>query len=131
MRIIGHQFVMGRTIEDALKRSRKGENANYRYSYDMPGEAALTARDAARYLDSYRMAIRAIGSSGPFADMFAAPSISVQLSALTPRYEHAKRARGRAELTPRAMELANLARAQGIGPTATADEADRQESNLD
>src|SRR3546814_11807834 len=67
MRIIGHQFVMGRTIEDALKRSRKGENANYRYSYDMLGEAALTARDAARYLDSYRMAIRAIGSSGPFA----------------------------------------------------------------
>src|SRR3546814_11456433 len=97
MRIMGHQFVMGRTIEDALKRSRKGENANYRYSYDMLGEAALTARDAARYLDSYRMAIRAIGSSGPFADLIVAPSISVKLSAMHPRYQQAKRTSVRAE----------------------------------
>ncbi len=131
MRIMGHQFVMGRTIEDALKRSRKGENASYRYSFDMLGEAALTARDAARYMDSYRMAIRAIGASGPFPDLFAAPSISVKLSALHPRYEHAKRARVRAELTPRVLELAQLAREQSIGFTIDAEEADRLEMSLD
>ncbi len=61
MRIMGHQFVMGRTIEEALTRSRKGDNAAYRYSFDMLGEAALTARDAQRYLEAYRKAIHAIG----------------------------------------------------------------------
>ncbi|MGK9517967.1 proline dehydrogenase family protein, partial [Salmonella enterica subsp. enterica] len=88
------------TIEEALARSRKGANAAYRYSFDMLGEAALTAKDAQRYLDAYRMAIHAIGRSvgGAPADVFAAPSISVKLSALHPRYEHAKRARVLAEL---------------------------------
>src|SRR5690606_4930568 len=117
MRIMGHQFVMGRTIAEALKRSRKGENRAYRYSFDMLGEAALTARDAARYLEAYRKAILAIGAGGPYPYVFAAPSISVKLSALHPRYEHAKRARVRAELAPRVLELAQLAKQQGIGFT--------------
>src|SRR6478609_11910874 len=71
MRIMGHQFVMGRTIGEALSRSRKGD------------------------LEAYRAAIHAIGTSGKFVgtDVFAAPSISVKLSALHPRYELAKRAR--------------------------------------
>ena len=93
MKIMGHQFVLGRNIDEALSRSRKGDNAAYRYSFDMLGEGALTTKDAQRYLDAYRQAIHAIGSTGPFADVFAAPSISVKLSALHPRYEHAKRAR--------------------------------------
>jgi len=131
MRIMGHQFVMGRTIEEALKRSRKGENAAYRYSFDMLGEAAFTAKDAARYLDAYRRAILAIGAGGPYPDVFAAPSISVKLSALHPRYEVGKRARVHAELTPRVLELAQLARAQGIGFTIDAEEADRLELSLD
>src|SRR5690606_28182524 len=92
MRIMGHQFVMGRTIGEALSRGRKGINARYRYSYDMLGEAAFTAADAARYLQAYRDAILAIGAQGEkVADIFTAPSISVKLSALHPRYEHAKR----------------------------------------
>src|SRR5690606_16887741 len=74
MRIMGHQFVMGRTIDEALARSRKGGNAIYRYSFDMLGEAALTRRDAARYLDAYGEAIAAIGRTGPFADPITAPS---------------------------------------------------------
>jgi RHH-type transcriptional regulator, proline utilization regulon repressor / proline dehydrogenase / delta 1-pyrroline-5-carboxylate dehydrogenase len=131
MRIMGHQFVMGRTIEDALKRSRRGANAAYRYSYDMLGEAALTARDAARYLDAYRRAILAIGAAGPYPDVFAAPNISIKLSALHPRYEHGKRARVLAELTPRVLELAQLAKSQGIGMTIDAEEADRLELSLD
>ena len=62
MRIMGHQFVMGRTIGEALARSRKGDNAAYRYSFDMLGEGALTTKDALRYLQAYRDAIDAIGT---------------------------------------------------------------------
>ncbi len=136
MRIMGHQFVMGRSIEEALARSRKGDNARYRYSFDMLGEAALTAADAERYLAAYRMAIDAIGRSfgdgeGAADGVFAAPSISVKLSALHPRYEHAQRARVLAELTPRVLELARLAKSHGIGFTIDAEEADRLELSLD
>jgi RHH-type transcriptional regulator, proline utilization regulon repressor / proline dehydrogenase / delta 1-pyrroline-5-carboxylate dehydrogenase len=130
MRIMGHQFVMGRTIEDAVRRSRRGSNAAYRYSFDMLGEAALTARDAGRYMDAYRQAIVALGRAGPYPDVFAAPNISIKLSALHPRYEHAKRARVLAELGPRVLELAQLAKAQGIGMTIDAEEADRLELSL-
>src|SRR5690606_14353058 len=125
MRIMGHQFVMGRTIDEALARSRKGGNAIYRYSFDMLGEAALTRRDAARYLDAYGEAIAAIGRTGPFADPITAPSISVKLSALHPRYEHAKRARVLAELAPDLLRLARQAKGYNIGLTVDAEEADR------
>lgn len=138
MRIMGHQFVMGRTIGEALSRSKKGDNAHYRYSFDMLGEGALTTKDALRYLQAYRDAIHAIGKSAQSgaksADpdaVFGAPSISVKLSALHPRYEHAKRARVFAELTPRVLELAQLARNYGIGFTIDAEEADRLEMSLD
>ena len=135
MRIMGHQFVMGRTIDAALARSKKGRNTAYRYSFDMLGEAAITAGDAERYLQAYRDAIVAIGASGRSApigkDPFGAASISVKLSALHPRYEHAKRKRVLAELTPRVLELAQLAKAQDIGFTIDAEEADRLELSLD
>ncbi len=131
MRIMGHQFVMGRNIEEALERSHKGDNAAYRYSFDMLGEGAFTAHDAARYLEAYSLAILSIGAGGPYPDVFAAPSISVKLSALHPRYEFAKRARVLAELTPRIIELARLAKAQGIGFTIDAEESERLELSLD
>ena len=136
MKIMGHQFVLGRSIGEALARSRKGDGANYRYSFDMLGEAALTAADAARYLQSYREAIDAIGRTGPGgsfagADVYAAPSISIKLSALHPRYEHAKRERVLAELAPRILELAKLACGHGIGFTIDAEETDRLELSLD
>ncbi len=141
MRIMGHQFVMGRTIEEALTRSRKGDNAAYRYSFDMLGEAALTARDAQRYLEAYRKAIHAIGkhsnphrqgdAGGPFNNVFSSPSISVKLSALHPRYEHGQRARVLAELGPHLLELARLAKQYGIGLTIDAEETDRLELSLD
>ena len=138
MRIMGHQFVMGRTIDEALARSRKGDNASYRYSFDMLGEGALTSQDALRYIDAYRAAIHAIGrhASAQRQDdaqggVFAAPSISVKLSALHPRYEHAKRERVLAELTPRVLELAQLAKKYDVGFTIDAEEADRLELSLD
>src|SRR5688500_8280940 len=64
MKIMGHQFVMGRTIGEALARSQKGDNANYRYSFDMLGEGALTTKDALRYLQAYGVATHATGKSG-------------------------------------------------------------------
>jgi RHH-type proline utilization regulon transcriptional repressor/proline dehydrogenase/delta 1-pyrroline-5-carboxylate dehydrogenase len=132
MKIMGHQFVMGRTIGEALSRARKGRNADYRYSYDMLGEAALTQRDADRYLEAYRSAIDAIGrDAGQPADEIVAPSISVKLSALHPRYEHAKHERVLAELAPRLLDLAQRAKGHGIGLTVDAEEADRLELSLD
>ena len=131
MRIMGHQFVMGRSIEEAQQRAAEKGARDYRYSYDMLGEAALTAPDAARYLEAYHQAILALGHSGPHGDVLEAPSISVKLSALHPRYELAQRARVLAELVPRLLQLAQLAKAQGIGMTVDAEEADRLELSLE
>ncbi len=135
MRIMGHQFVMGRTIDEALSRSRKGENAAYRYSFDMLGEAALTGKDAKRYFEAYRKAIIAIGNSlkkaGGASDVFAAPSISIKLSALHPRYEVGQRARVHAQLVPSVLELAQLAKAQSSGFTIDAEESERLELSLE
>jgi len=131
MRIMGHQFVMGRSINEALDRSVEKENAAYRYSYDMLGEAALTQPDAERYLRAYKDAIAALGKRGPFSNVLDAPSISVKLSALHPRYEVAKRARVDAELTPQLLELAQLAMKNAIGMTVDAEESDRLELSLD
>ena len=131
MRIMGHQFVMGRTIREALDRAEEKDNRAYRHSYDMLGEAALTQPDAERYHKAYKDAIAALGARGPFGDVLDAPSISIKLSALHPRYEVAKRARVHAELTPKLLELARLARQNGIGLTVDAEEADRLELSLE
>jgi RHH-type proline utilization regulon transcriptional repressor/proline dehydrogenase/delta 1-pyrroline-5-carboxylate dehydrogenase len=131
MRIMGHQFVMGRSIAEALDRARQKENRAYRYSYDMLGEAALTRPDAERYQQAYRDAIVALGQRGPWPDMLAAPSISVKLSALHPRYEVGQRVRVHAELGAKLLELAQLAMAQGVALTVDAEEADRLELSLD
>ena len=132
MRIMGHQFVMGRTIEEALGRSQKNEGRDYRYSFDMLGEAALTEADAARYLKSYSSAIDSIGDSieSPI-DVFSAPSISVKLSALHPRYSYTQYDRVMDELVPRVAELAVQARDRGIALTIDAEEADRLEISLE
>ncbi|HEY0198367.1 MAG TPA: bifunctional proline dehydrogenase/L-glutamate gamma-semialdehyde dehydrogenase PutA [Rhodanobacter sp.] len=131
MRIMGHQFVMGRTIGEALDRCAKKEYAVYRYSYDMLGESALTGETAERYQQDYRNAIAAIGARGPFANHTDAPSISVKLSALHPRYEVAQRKRARRELTGKLLELSQLAMKYGIALSVDAEEADRLELSLD
>ena len=130
MRIMGHQFVMGRTIKEGLDRAQEKENRAYRYSYDMLGEGALTTPDGERYYQAYVDAIKALGARGPFNDILDAPSISIKLSALHPRYEVGKRARVHAELQPKLLALAQLAKAQGICLTVDAEEADRLELSL-
>ncbi|WP_376694546.1 bifunctional proline dehydrogenase/L-glutamate gamma-semialdehyde dehydrogenase PutA [Wenzhouxiangella sp. EGI_FJ10409] len=131
MRIMGHQYVMGRNIEEAMERSKKKANRQFRYSFDMLGEAALTAADARRYFDSYANAIDAIGRATEGDNVFALPSISVKLSALHPRYEHAQHARIMEELVPRLRELTRRARKAGIALTVDAEEADRLMPSFD
>jgi len=132
MRIMGHQFVMGRTIGEALKRASGGEGAQYRYSFDMLGEAALTAADSARYLEAYHNGVKAIADAGREPEsIFAADSISVKLSALFPRYEYAQRDRVMKELAPKILELAIDARNHGVALTVDAEEADRLQIALE
>ena len=131
MRIMGHQYVMGRTIESAMERATRSDNRAYRFSFDMLGEAALTAADAERYRAAYESAIRSIGERRPPGDIYAAPSISVKLSALHPRYEHAQRDRVLDELVPALLGLARLAREQDIALTVDAEEAERLNLSLE
>src|SRR3981081_1964494 len=100
MRLLASHFVLGQTIEDALKRARS-EHA-VRYSFDMLGEGARTAADAERYFASYAHAIDAIGASAGNAVSTSRPSISVKLSALHPRFEALSRDLVLTELVPRA-----------------------------
>ena len=133
MRIMGHQFVMGRTIGEALRRSAKKGNTGYRYSFDMLGEAALTSADAQRYMDAYHAGVTEIGA-GPLQDpedIFAAPGVSVKLSALHPRFSFTQQDRVLSELVPKVTELAIHARECGIGLTIDSEEADRLELTLE
>ncbi len=131
MRIMGHQFVMGRDIGKALAQAADGDAARFRYSFDMLGESALTEPDAARYLESYAGAIAAVGASVRRGGEPAAwPSISVKLSALHPRYEFTRQRQVLAELGARLEMLARQAKQAGIALTVDAEEADRLELSL-
>ncbi len=131
MRILARQFVMGRTIEEALDHARPAEEHGYRHSYDMLGEAAHTAADAARYLAAYEHAVAAIGHAAGGRAVEDAPGISVKLSALHPRYEMAQRERVLSEMAPPLLALAEQARDAGIALTIDAEEADRLDLSLD
>jgi RHH-type proline utilization regulon transcriptional repressor/proline dehydrogenase/delta 1-pyrroline-5-carboxylate dehydrogenase len=132
MRLMAEQFVMGRTIAEALSRSHSGGSARFRHSFDMLGESALTAADAARYHASYADAITAIGQARDRdATVFAQPSISVKLSALHPRFEYPQHRRVLAELMPSLTALAQIAKDHGIGMTIDAEEAERLELSLE
>ncbi|MEM7081886.1 MAG: bifunctional proline dehydrogenase/L-glutamate gamma-semialdehyde dehydrogenase PutA [Pseudomonadota bacterium] len=133
MRIMGRQFVMGRNIDDALKRSLKKDNRDYRYSFDMLGEAALTAKDARRYFDAYAKAIEQIGKNkaSKGKSTFESPGISVKLSALHPRYDLHHRKRVLHEMVPMLEALAVKARDYDIGFCVDAEEAARLELSLE
>ena len=131
MRILARQFVMGRTIEEALARARNDEARGYRHSYDMLGEAACTMADADRYFEAYKAAIAAIGKAAGETGAIAAPGISVKLSALHPRYELAQARRVHGELAPRLMELARESKRYDIGLTVDAEEAARLDLSLE
>ncbi|HXL99781.1 MAG TPA: bifunctional proline dehydrogenase/L-glutamate gamma-semialdehyde dehydrogenase PutA, partial [Rhizomicrobium sp.] len=133
MRILGRQFVLGRTIEEAFKDAREYIAKGYRFSFDMLGEAAYTKHDAARYYAAYRDALHMIAKLQPddAGSIFERPSISVKLSALHPRYEWVKRERVMAELLPQLARLAGEARAANLAFTIDAEEAERLDLMLD
>ncbi len=130
MRLLGHQFVLGETIEDALKRAADARAKTYRHSFDMLGEGARTAPDAERYFNAYADAIEVIGQSASGA-LPARSGISVKLSALHPRYQARQRDRVLKELTPRLIALCQAAKAHDLNLTVDAEEADRLELSLD
>ncbi len=131
MREMGEQFVLGRTIEEAVKRGRSYTQRGYLYSYDMLGEAARTEADALRYLKAYADAIGALKRHALQGDIRANPGISVKLSALHPRYEIAQKATTLPTISERLGRLCRAARESGMGLNIDAEEADRLDLSLD
>ena len=139
MRVLGHQFVMGATIGEALQRSTGAAERRYAYSYDMLGESALTRADAECYFAKYRAAVSAIAehwralraTGSPEGGPGLHPGISVKLSALYPRYELAQRAAVMRELLPQLEQLVLLAQQEGVLLTVDAEEAERLELSLE
>jgi RHH-type proline utilization regulon transcriptional repressor/proline dehydrogenase/delta 1-pyrroline-5-carboxylate dehydrogenase len=131
IRALSDQFVFGHSIEAALARAHRAAPQGYRYSFDMLGEAALTAHDAQRYFLSYRHAIDAVGVAYHGWGPVAGGSVSVKLSALHPRYGYTQHGRIVRELLPRLLELLRLAQRHRIALVIDAEEADRLELSLD
>ena len=144
IQLLGRQFVLGRTIAEAMEEAqdqrkdmesaRRGSaNAatGLRFSYDMLGEGARTEHDAERYLASYGNAIQAISRGQVAASPETADGISIKLSALFSRYEDGQRERVFAELLPRVWSLIELAASANLNLTIDAEETDRLELSLD
>jgi RHH-type proline utilization regulon transcriptional repressor/proline dehydrogenase/delta 1-pyrroline-5-carboxylate dehydrogenase len=129
MRLMGHAFIVGESIDAALARGRRQPELTL-CSFDMLGEGARTEADARRYFEAYRDAIEVLGRqrAGP---VHARSGISIKLSALEPRYQLLQRPRVLAHLVPRAIELARCACRAGIPLTVDAEEADRLDLSLD
>ncbi len=131
MRMMGEQFVLGQTIEEALEHSKKLEKIGFRYSYDMLGEAAITKEDAEHYRIDYENALHAIGRSAFGKTVYERAGLSIKLSALHPRYARAQYDRVMQELLPTVTNLLLLARQYNIGVNIDAEESDRLELSLD
>ncbi|RYY91390.1 MAG: hypothetical protein EOO24_31465 [Comamonadaceae bacterium] len=134
VQLLGRQFVLGQTIGEALSEaaSQRRRTTGLRFSYDMLGEGARTAADAARYLASYQDAISTIAAataSGSTPE--TADGISIKLSALHPRYEDSQRERVLAELVDAVWPLCRSAARAGLNLTIDAEESDRLELSLD
>ncbi|GLQ07891.1 bifunctional proline dehydrogenase/L-glutamate gamma-semialdehyde dehydrogenase PutA [Sneathiella chinensis] len=131
MKILGHQFVLGRTIAEAVERARGMEQKGYQYSYDMLGEAARTGRDAKKYFLAYSKAITGLSERAADPDIRNNPGISVKFSALHPRYEFMQWDRVMKELVPRVSSLVQQAKNAQMGFNVDAEEADRLDLSLD
>jgi RHH-type proline utilization regulon transcriptional repressor/proline dehydrogenase/delta 1-pyrroline-5-carboxylate dehydrogenase len=131
MRELGDNFVLGRTIAEALKNGRPMVRKGYLYSFDMLGEAALTEADAQRYHEAYAAAIRALAAEAATDDIRRNPGISVKLSALHPRYEVSQAAAMLPAMSRRLLALCEEAKVARIGLNIDAEEAERLDLSLD
>ncbi len=126
MRLMAASYVMGANIDGAIARSRGGDFAGCRFSFDMLGEAALGEPDCARYAEAYASAIARVGG---MVDAALPPAqrdgVSVKLSALCARFEPAQREGAVPLLARRLGALARAAREAGIALTVDAEEAER------
>lgn len=127
---MGHQFVLGRTIKEAVERGHAAAKKGYTFSYDMLGEAALTADKASSFFHAYADAIDQLAPHCK-GDIRTNPGVSIKLSALHPRYERAQQSRVLSELTARTLLLAQKAKQHGMGLNIDAEEADRLDLSLD
>ncbi|NRD75311.1 bifunctional proline dehydrogenase/L-glutamate gamma-semialdehyde dehydrogenase PutA [Shewanella sp. VB17] len=130
MKIMGKQFVLGRTVNEALKNSSQKRKLGYTHSYDMLGEAALTKKDAQKYFEDYSNAIATIGAEQYDESQSPRPTISIKLSALHPRYEVANEDRTLTELHDTLIKLIQQARSINVGISIDAEEMDRLELSL-
>ncbi len=131
MKVMGHQFVLGRSIAEAQKNGKSMRDRGFTYSYDMLGEAALTTADANKYFKDYLMAIEAVGRDTYVSSKSSpAPSVSIKLSALHPRYEVANEDRVLTELCETLEQLLRRAIELDVAITIDAEEADRLELSL-
>ena len=131
MKELGGQFVLGETIEDALKRGSDQIKTGYTYSYDMLGEAALTKTDAKKFYQAYKLAIKTLAINSKSDSVSKNPGISIKLSALHPRFEVGQRSRVMKELVKDALSLTLLAKEANMGLNIDAEESDRLDLSLD
>ncbi|MDN3646586.1 bifunctional proline dehydrogenase/L-glutamate gamma-semialdehyde dehydrogenase PutA [Pontixanthobacter aestiaquae] len=130
MRILGGQFVFGRSIKEALKRAAPERRQGLTHSFDMLGEAAMTYKDAERYRVAYEDAIERL-SGETDGQIGTSPGISVKLSALHPKYFFTHAGEVTAALVPILKALAIKARDANMHFTIDAEEAERLEISMD
>jgi RHH-type proline utilization regulon transcriptional repressor/proline dehydrogenase/delta 1-pyrroline-5-carboxylate dehydrogenase len=133
IQLLGRQFVLGRSIREAMNEAHQAREhqPGLRFSYDMLGEGARSEADAQRYLAAYAHALDAIASQRSTGDPRTADGISIKLSALFSRYEELQRDRVFAELLPRVWQLVERAAQANLNLTIDAEESDRLELSLD
>ncbi len=131
IRELGRQFVLGETIEDALKRGEDDARKGYLFSFDMLGEAAVTRADADGYYQAYAHAIDVLAQNATSDDPRRNPGISIKLSALHPRYEQSQRDRVMRELVGSTLNLVRKAKAANLGLNIDAEESERLDLSLD
>lgn len=125
------RFVLGKTMDEAINRSSVAEKMGYLYSYDMLGEAALTARDAEFFFEAYKESITSLAPNCISPDFRDNHGVSIKLSAIHPRYEWTQRDRVLVELVDKVKTLSLMAKDANMGISIDAEEADRLELSLE
>lgn len=132
MKLMGGQYVLGRSIDEGIKRgNRQNKDDEIRFSFDMLGEGARTHADADRYFNAYSAALDRVGELNVVDSVIQAHGVSVKLSALHPQYHYAHYDKVMQELLPRITELCIKAKKYNIGLSIDAEESERLEISLD